>query len=196
MAETIVPVVHGERSGRYWETIGLHTLAATAAAGLLGLVLGLCGEVLGAPWGTLGPALVAGAAILYAAREALGVGVPIPDRRRQVPDWWRTFFSPRVAASLYGLGLGVGFLTYLTYGTFVAVAVAAFASGEPLLGALFCAPFGLSRALAVTVSSGAHSAEAAAAVVHRLEAVAARPLPHAVNAAVLAAVAFTALLTL
>jgi hypothetical protein len=196
MAETIVPVVHGERRTRYWGTIALHTLAATAAAATLGLVLGLAGTALGAPWGALGAVLLAGAALLYAAREALGVGVPIPDRRAQVPDWWRTFFSPPVAAVLYGLGLGVGFLTYLTYGTFVAVAVAAFTSGDPLLAALLCAPFGLSRALAVTVSSGARSAEAAAAVVDRLESIAARRMPHRVNAVALAAVGLAAALTL
>ena len=38
----------------------------------------------------------------------------------------------RPAAFLYGVGLGVGFLTYLTHGTLVVVAVAAVASGRPL----------------------------------------------------------------
>jgi hypothetical protein len=54
-----------------------------------------------------------------------------------------------VASLLYGLGLGIGFLTFLTYGTFVAVTVGAVASGDPPTGALLCGPFGLARGLSV-----------------------------------------------
>ena len=47
-------------------------------------------------------------ACAYAARELLGLPLPLFDRRQQVPDWWRTFYGPHVAASLYGAGLGMG----------------------------------------------------------------------------------------
>jgi hypothetical protein len=192
MAETIVPVVHGGRRSSYWATVALHTLAATAASATLGLVLGLTGMLLGAPWGALGAALLALIAALYAFRDALGLPVPLPDRRRQVPDWWRSFFSPPAAAVLYGLGLGVGFLTFLTYGTFVAVAAAALVSGDPLLGIALCAPFGLARGLSVTVTRRAEDGEAAAAVVDRLERAALRRLPRVVNVLALASIALAA----
>jgi hypothetical protein len=195
MAETIVPVVHGGRRSSYWATVALHTLAATAAAATLGLVLGLAGMILGAPWGALGAAALALTAALYALREAFGLPVPIPDRRRQVPDWWRTFFSPPAAAFLYGLGLGVGFLTFLSYGTFVAVAVAALLSGDPLLAIALCAPFGLARGLSVTVTHRAENGEAAAAVVDRLERAALRRQARAVNVLALAAIALAAAVT-
>jgi hypothetical protein len=195
MAETIVPVVHGGRRSSYWATVALHTLAATAAAATLGLVLGLAGALLGAPWGALGAVVLALVAALYALREAFGLPVPIPDRHRQVPDWWRTFFSPPAAAFLYGLGLGVGFVTFLTYGTFVAVATAALVSGDPLLGIALCAPFGLARGLSVTVTRRAESAEAAAAVVDRLERLALRRLPRVVNVLALTAIALAAVAT-
>jgi hypothetical protein len=194
MAETIVPVVHGGKRSSYWATVAVHTLAAGTAAAAVGLALGLTGMVLGAPWGAVGAAALALTAALYALREAVGLPVPIPDRRRQVPDWWRTFFSPPTAAILYGLGLGVGFLTFLTYGTFVAVAAAALVSGDPLLGIALCAPFGLARGLSVTVTRRAADGEAAAAVVDRLERAAVRPLPRAANAVALAAVALAATL--
>jgi hypothetical protein len=194
MAETIVPVVHGDRRGNYWTTVALHALAAGAAAAALGALLGAAGFALGAPWGAAGLVAVAVAAALYAARAAVGLPVPIPDRHRQVPDWWRSFFSAPTAAVLYGLGLGVGFLTFLTFGTFVAVAVAALATGDPLLGAVLCAPFGLARGLTVLVSRHARNGEDAARVVDRLEGGARRMWPRAVNAALLAALALAALI--
>jgi hypothetical protein len=192
MVETIVPVVHGGRRRRYWQAVALHALGAVVAAAALGALLGALGALLSAPWGTAGLIALAAVAALYALREAVGLPVPVPDRHRQVPDWWRTFFSPRVASLLYGVGLGVGFLTFLTFGTFVAVATAAVVSGDPLLGAALCAPFGIARALSVTIAARTESTEAAAALVDRLEEVAVTPVPRAANAAVLLAVAASA----
>ena len=74
---------------------------------------------------------MAAVALAYAAREAFGLPLPVPAARRQVPDWWRSFFSWPVAATLYGAGLGIGFLTFLSNGGLVVVAVAAVASGRP-----------------------------------------------------------------
>jgi hypothetical protein len=194
MVETIVPVVHGDRRSRYRITVALHVIGAALAAAALGALLGAVGSLAGASWSAGGAVAVAVAAGVYLLRESTGLPVPVPDRRRQVPDWWRSFFSPPVAAFFYGLGLGVGFMTFLGYGTFVAVVVAAAASGDPLLGAALCAPFGIARALTVTASRRAASAEDAAATVDRLERLAARPLARAANVAALAAVTLTALL--
>jgi hypothetical protein len=150
MVETIAPVVYGRRSS-YLVAAFLHTLAATLTAGLTGALLGLVGMVATAPWGDAGTIVVAAVAFLYALREIARVPVPLPNARRQVPEWWRTFFSPWVAATLYGAGLGVAFVTFLSFGTFVAVAAGAVVSGDPLLGAVLCAPFGLARGVAVAV---------------------------------------------
>lgn len=150
MVETITPVVH-ERRSSYILSITLHAVAATITAGATGALLGLVGMLLGAPWGTTGLVGLAVVALLYAAREGARLPVPLPNARRQVPEWWRTFFSAPVAATLYGAGLGVAFLTFLSFGTFVAVAAGAVVSGDPFLGALICAPFGLARAVAVAL---------------------------------------------
>lgn len=148
MVETIAPVVYGKRSS-YIVAVAFHTIAATLTAAGTGALLGAIGLLLGGPWGTVGAIAVAGVAFVYLLRETLGLPIPLPQARRQVPEWWRTFFSPPVAASLYGAGLGVAFLTFLSYGTFAAVAAGAVASADPLVGALICGPFGLARGLAV-----------------------------------------------
>src|SRR5688572_12660484 len=83
----------------------------------------------------------AGIAVLYLARELTGVRIPVPQLRRQVPDWWRTYFGRPLAAFLYGAGLGVGFLTFLGHGTLVAVTFGVASTGRPLLGSLVMAPF-------------------------------------------------------
>jgi Methylamine utilisation protein MauE len=168
MVETITPVVHGGSRSRWGVSLALHAIGAAVAAAIVGSLLAGAGALLGAPWGVPGAVLVASAAALYVARE-LGAPVPVPQLRRQVPDWWRTFFPPHVAAFLYGLGLGPGFLTYLGHGTVVVVSVAAFASGRPLLGAAVLAPFGLARGLGPVLALGVRSPSDAAALVERLD---------------------------
>jgi hypothetical protein len=153
MVETIAPVVHGGRNRSYWTAIALHTLGATLSAALFGAFLGGLGHVLGAPWGDAGLIALAVVAGIYALRELFGLPIPLPDLDRQVPEWWRTFFSKNVAAFLYGIGLGIGFLTYLSFGTYVAVMTGAFISGDVRTGAALCGAFGLSRSLALPATS-------------------------------------------
>jgi hypothetical protein len=195
MAEAIAPVVHGEDRRSYAISVGLHALGATASAALFGALLGIAGMALGAPWGTAGVTALLLVALLYGAREGAGLPIPIPDRKRQVPDWWRSFYSPAVASLLYGLGLGVGFLTYLTFGTFVAVAAAAVISGDPATAALLCAPFGLARGLSVLVSARSRSGEAEL-VIERLESLATTAGPRIANALALGVLAAAAVVVL
>lgn len=186
MVETITPVVHGGSRSRWGISLALHAFGAAAAAAIVGSLLAGFGALLGAPWGVPGAVLVAAAAALYVARE-LGAPVPVPQLRRQVPDWWRTFFPPHVAALLYGLGLGPGFLSYLGHGTVVVVSVAAFASGRPLLGAAVLAPFGLARGLGPVLAFGVRSPGDAAALVERLDRSASRARWRVANALALSA---------
>ena len=190
MAEAITPVVHGGKRKPYLASAALHVAGATVSAALLGLVLGAAGALARAPWESTG-LVVAVAAAVYCAREALALPVPLPDLERQVPEWWRTFYSPGVAAFLYGAGLGVGFLTYLSFGTFAVVMVGAVTSGDPLAGVALCTPFGLGRALAVVAVTW----KGAPGTIDRLDRVAESAGPRALNAAALAAVAVAAAVT-
>lgn len=193
MVTTIDPVVHGGSKRRFAASVVLHVLGATAAAAAFGALLGGVGALLGAPWPTWSLVAVALVALSYGMRESLRLPLPLFDRRRQVPEWWRTFYSPPVAALLYGLGLGIGFLTFLTFGTFVAVAVTAVASGSPLTGVLVCAPFGLARGLSVLV---APRSGGGAAALDRLDRLSETPGPRLVNAFALGSLAVTAALAL
>jgi len=177
MVETITPVVHGTRR-RFKVAVAIHTAGATLSAGVLGVLLGSAGAAFGLEWNDVGIAVIVVVGAVYIAREAIGLQIPLPQLRRQVPEWWRTFFSPRTAAALYGLGLGAGFFTYLSFGTFAAVAAAALTSGDPLVGAALCAPFGAARGVAVIVAANPTS-------IDRLEAAALTRLPRATNAAAL-----------
>lgn len=184
MVDTIGAAVRGNSdksaARKLWRLGALHVTGAAATAALLGATLGGLGSLLGAPWGTPGVVAVAALAVVYLLREGLELPIPILQRRRQVPDWWRSFYSVPVAAFLYGAGLGVGFLTYLSYGTFVVVAGAALASGSPLVGALLCLPFGLARAVAAVVAGGRSELHD---TIHQLEAAAEGSRPRLLNAA-------------
>lgn len=193
MVETITPVVHGGRRSRYLRSVAIHTAAATASAGAVGLGLGALGALLGGPWTDAGPIVLAVVALVYAARELFGLPIPLPDRSAQVPAWWRSFYGPDVTAALYGIGLGPGFLTYLTFGTHAAVLVGAFVAADPLLGAAITAPFGFARGLSILIGARATNEEHSAVLADRLTMGGVRRGPALVNALALVAVAAAAL---
>ena len=193
MVETIAPVVHGDRRNRYRITLLVHTLGAVLAAALVGTLAGTIGMMMGAPWGIWSFVAVGCVAVLYAAREITGVKIPIPDRHRQVPLWWRSFYSAPAAGFLYGLGIGVGYLTYLSFGTYVAVTAAAVAWGSPPLGAVLAAPFGLGRALSVALANR-RAGEDRPSGIDRIDDLAGTRWPHVANGAALITTAATAIL--
>ncbi|MGH2660176.1 MAG: MauE/DoxX family redox-associated membrane protein [Actinomycetota bacterium] len=194
MVETITPVVHGGRRGRWAGDVALHVAGATLSAAAFGAILGAAGSVLGAPWGRGGLVVVVAASVIYLLREAGAVPVPVPQLRRQVPEWWRTFFPAPVASFLYGAGLGIGFLTFLRQGTLVAVAVAAASSGRPGVGALLVAPFGVARGLSVLATARIRAPEEGRALIGRLEAAASAPAWRTAHVAALGAMTATAAL--
>jgi hypothetical protein len=192
MVETITPVVHGGRRGRWGRSVALHILGAAIGAAALGAALGAAGRVLGAPWGPVGLWAVAGIAALYAARELFGLPIPLPDRKAQVPEWWREHFGPSTAAVLYGLGLGVGFLTYLRHGTLVAVGALAVAVGDPPIGAAIVVPFGVARGLTVLAAAPGVTTERMDRVMTRIDPLAMSAAPRFANGALLVAMAVLA----
>ncbi|MCA1848652.1 MAG: hypothetical protein LC704_06640, partial [Actinobacteria bacterium] len=192
MVETISPVVYGNQM-RYRTALALHAGAAALSAALLGAALGSLGAVLGGPWGSGASVFVALLACAYSLREWLGLPIPIFDRRRQVPRWWRDFFSPNVAAALYGFSLGLGFLTFLSYGTFTVVAASSMILADPAVGAIACLPFGLVRGLSVALPAVAGRPSPPSAAVDRLAELAASRAPRILNAAALTGLIVAAL---
>lgn len=192
MVETIAPVVYEGKRSRYYAALTLFALGATLAAALVGLIAGALGMLAQAPWGTTGWVVVAVIALIYALREVFELPIPVPDRHRQVPLWWRSFYSQRVTAVLYGFGLGIGYLTYLSFGTYFVVTIAAFVSGEPLVGAALCAPFGLGRAFSVIAANRSLHEEQPSGI-DRVDGLAQSRVPRLVTAAMLVGVGAAAL---
>lgn len=193
MAQTITPVVHGGSRRRWGLAVALHTLGATVAGAAFGAALGGLGAALGADGGRPWLAAVAVIAAIYVARELAGLRwIPVPAARRQVPEWWRAFFAPHVGALLYGLGLGIGYFTFLSFGTLVVVTAAAVALGSPLWGAVVMGSFGLARGLSILVAWGVTSREGAARLSRRLDALGSGPSARVTNGIASAAVALAA----
>ncbi len=167
MVETITPVVYGGRA-RWIGALALHVAGATSTAALFGAVAGALGALLGAPWGRAGMVALALSAAVYAIGETPRVTATVPQLRRQVPDWWRGFFSWPIAAVLYGAGLGIGFFTYLSHGTLVVVCAAALASGDPVIGAMVVGFFGFARGLSAARGANVRSQEASQRLVDKL----------------------------
>lgn len=151
MVETIVPMVHGEKTRRWRAAAALHVAGSGAAGALLGLVAGSVGAGLGRlglPDGLAGATLLATASA-GAARETWSPGSWLPGRRRQVPREWSEALSPAASSFLYGSGLGLGFATHVHSAAYWVVVVASATSGDPAQGAALGAVFGLARAGAV-----------------------------------------------
>jgi hypothetical protein len=97
-----------------------------------------------------GVRLAIGAAIAIAAALADWRGVRIaPQIRRQVPESWRWRLPLALASALYGVLLGLGFTTFVLAFAVWALAGISFAAGDPALGVIVGAAFGVGRALPV-----------------------------------------------
>jgi hypothetical protein len=148
--ETIGPTGH---------TGGRRTTVAACAAFLPGAIAGgvltfgllaLLGDLLHGASGRATYLAAAAIALLAAVLEVRGTRI-VPQIRRQLPEHWRRVMPMPVAAALYGVLLGIGFTTFvLSFGVW-ALAGISLALGEPQLGLLLGAGFGLGRALPIVV---------------------------------------------
>jgi hypothetical protein len=161
MVETFTPAVCGSRR-RQSLALAFFATGAVAASALVGAALGALGARAG------GPLVLAAAclAVLAAARESGLVRLPLPQIRRQVPERWRAELPLPVWSAGYGLGLGVGFLTFQPVATFWVACATAIALGRPLVAAACFAAYGTGRAVMAVWPGGRH--EDATAAVERL----------------------------
>jgi hypothetical protein len=138
-------------------TGGRRTTIAACAAFLPGAIAGglltfgslaALGDLLHGAGGRTAYLLAAAIALLAAALEVRGTRI-VPQIRRQLPERWRRVMPMPLAAALYGVLLGIGFTTFvLSFGVW-ALAGVSLAVGEPALGLLLGAGFGLGRAIPI-----------------------------------------------
>jgi hypothetical protein len=158
MALTVNPAVSGTRSRWILHSAGF--VAGAFAGALVSLLLMLV--VVLALSSVLPRSVVVGigvAAIAWAALHDLGLPLRLPYRRQQVPEWFRSTFSPGTVATAFGFQLGVGFLTLFTYSAHVAVLVAL--PFLPSLAAMVSvvATFALAKAIVLAATFGTESTE-------------------------------------
>lgn len=146
--ETLGPT--GHTGGRRTTYAACLTFAPGAILGgvLTFGALAVVGDLIHGAGGRVAYVVAAAIAILAAVLEARGTRI-VPQIRRQLPEHWRRVMPMPVAGALYGVLLGMGFTTFiLSFGVW-ALAGIALAVGEPELGLLLGACFGIGRAIPV-----------------------------------------------
>lgn len=123
---------------RYWFlSVVVYTAAGATSSVILGTLLGMVG-IFVLPeklwqWGMLA-ALVIGA--LAGVREAGLAAVPVPQLKRQTPEFWRFGIPYLPTAGLWGFDLGLVFTTWMTFAGPWFLAAIAIAARDPVFGAV------------------------------------------------------------
>lgn len=109
MVETINPAVCGTRA-RFMKSLAAYFVGSAIGGGLVIAAVASFVLVAGVlPW----IALTIFAIGLAVVKDA-GIRVPVPYRRRQVPEWLRDIVPMPVTGFVFGFELGIGFLTHFT----------------------------------------------------------------------------------
>lgn len=138
---------------KYTPTFLLHGAGYTVGALILGCVLGMVGGLLG--FGGISLSALAGlgtTGLIYGAHQLGFLRVPYPQRRAQVPHDARQRFPVWFIGSLYGLSLGLNYLTYVQTPILYLVTAAAVLNGNVWVAILLFAAFNTGRFLPMTVN--------------------------------------------
>lgn len=152
MVSTINPIVYRNQKlawARWVVLASVYTIASAAGGGAVGLVFGILGSTARSSVSLLPSHIELAIALLcfaYALHELQLVKLPHPQRRAQVPSWWRNTFHPVMTASLFGALLGVGVTTYTPSMIYHLTLLSAALQG-PFWSALSIGLFGLVRAI-------------------------------------------------
>jgi hypothetical protein len=148
MLASIHPLGERARDRRWGVTVGAYVVASTAAAALLGAVLGGVGAVLPLTPGVLAALVLAAGALALAAD--LGA-FTLPTIHRQVDKDWLDRYRGWVVGLGFGFQLGLGVVTIVnTAAVYLALAFALL-TGSVAGGAVVGTTFGLVRALVILV---------------------------------------------
>lgn len=149
------PTGKGARAVRNWlPTFAVHGLGYAAGALILGTLLGALGGIAGFSGvaSTFGLSIMALIGLLYGAHQLDFLRVPYPQRRAQVPHDARQRFPKWVVGGLYGLSLGLDYLTYVQTPLLYLITAAAILTGTIPEAIGLIAVFNLGRYLPVGVN--------------------------------------------
>lgn len=138
------------RKKRWLADVAAFTLAGGAVSAAVGAGLGWLGGAL-LPGKPHAPEILVATAVatIAIAREIGWLAVPLPQLRRQTRSVWARVFPRTLAAALWGIDLGMGFTTWLTFSGAWLLAAVAVVFGAPGFGATLFFLYWLGRALPV-----------------------------------------------
>ncbi len=137
----------------WFRSVLAYTVAGCLSATLVGMVLGTIGRWLGGEVpGATAFYLIGFLSLVLAAREWRWISFGLPERKRQTEKFWAHEFGFVMASAMWGLHIGLGFATRVTYGGFWILVAATLAVGDPLYGAVMMLLYWLGRALPVWVA--------------------------------------------
>lgn len=136
----------------WFRSVLAYTVAGCVSAVLVGAVLGAVGRGLGGPAGGAAFYLIGFLSLVLAAREWGWIGFRLPERKLQTEKVWVHEFGFVTASAMWGLHIGLGFATRVTYGGFWVLVAVALALGDPVYGAVLMLVYWLGRTLPVWVA--------------------------------------------
>ncbi len=168
MLASIHPLGERARDRRWSVTVSAYVAGSTAAASLLGAVLGVAGDLLPLTPGATALALVALCALALAFD--LGVaGLRLPTVHRQVDKDWLDRYRGWVVGVGFGFQLGLGVVTIVTTAAVYLALALALLTGSPAAGAAVGATFGLVRALVILAVARVRRPEQLRAALRRMQ---------------------------
>jgi len=149
------PKGRGARAVLGWlPTFGMHAAGYALGAAILGTALGAIGALAGfAGFGTAALLVLALIGLTYGAHQLDFLRVPYPQRRAQVPHDARNRFPKWVVGGIYGLSLGLDYLTYVQTPLLYMMTLAAVFTGTIPQAIAIIALFNLGRLLPVAVNA-------------------------------------------
>lgn len=101
-----------------------------------------------------GPAyyIAASIGLVLTAKEWGILSFNLPERKRQTEKFWAHDFGFVGASFLWGVHIGLGFFTRITYSGFWALTAVTLALGDPFFGAALMSVYWLGRVLSVWIA--------------------------------------------
>lgn len=142
---------------RYLPTLAMHGLGYALGALILGAATAAIGRVSGfeghfAAYSTAALAILALTGLVYGIHQLDFLRVPYPQRQAQVPHDARQRFRKSTIGGLYGLALGLNYLTYVQTPVLYLVTLAAVFTGNAAAAIALFALFNLGRFLPMLVN--------------------------------------------
>ena len=150
MLASIHPLGERARDRRWSVTVVAYLLASTAAAAVLGGVLGGVGDLLPLDPGSTAFSLVALAAMALAFDLRVG-GLRLPTVHRQVDKDWLGRYRGWVVGAGFGAQLGLGVVTIVSTAAVYLTLALALLTGSATAGVAVGATFGIVRSMVILV---------------------------------------------